>query len=300
MEKIINAKKVLFRCSKLSEIMTDTGITETQLAIIADYSSRTKPLTPKQKEELDRLIKKRDFPELSTTCQNLLRRVFRQITWNRYTMFSNKYIEKGIRQEEEAITLISRIKKVKYKKNDIRINNEFITGEPDLYIGPNGILQADEGIDAKCSWEPETFPFVDDSLDKKYWWQGQGYCALTGAKAWTIAYCLVNTPANLIQLEKERVFYLMQCPEDEQHPRYKKYIEKCIEIEKNMIFDMEEFKEENPNFDIDTPNWEFDIPMAERLVEFRVERNEEAINKIYKRVEECRVEMDSKYFKIAS
>src|SRR5690242_313329 len=64
------------------------------------------------------------------------------LTKGRKDEVSNKYIEKGHEREEDAITLYSRLTKTNFKKNSIRLSNDFTTGEIDLFEGES-IAKAD-------------------------------------------------------------------------------------------------------------------------------------------------------------
>lgn len=221
--------------------------------------------------------------EKTKTCTDYITKLFLENKYNRREQFETKYIEKGIKQEEDALTLLARVKKYFFKKNSERLYNEFITGEPDAYIGKS-INSCKEGFDVKCSWSLWTFPFGEEKLNSDYRYQNLGYMDLTGAEKWTTVYCLVNAPANLILNEKQKLWYKMDCPDHTNE----KYVEKVVEIEKNMIFDMVQFKRDNPGFDIECKDWCYDIPAKERVIEFVIERDEKEIEKIHDRVEECR------------
>jgi hypothetical protein len=97
-----------------------------------------------------------------------------------------------------------------------------------------------------------------------YYWQLQTYMDLTGATSATLAYCLVDTPPQLIEDEKRRLMWKMGVATSE-NPLY---LEACEELEKAMTFG--------------------DIDMRERLIEFKIDRNEADIIKMHARVEECR------------
>jgi hypothetical protein len=224
--------------------------------------------------------------KVSKTTETELRIIYREVRHSRDNEFESKYTEKGIRKEEEAITLFCRLKKKVYKKNIVRVNNLFITGEPDLSDNED-IMKCQHGVDTKCSWSVFTMPYKDEKLPANYWWQDQCYMALTGAKRWSTAYCLVNAPADLILQEKKSVWYKLGMPEVG-WPTYDLYIEKCQKLERNMIFNKAEFMAEEPGFDFDTKIWLYDIPLDERMVEFVVERDENAILKIKKTVIKCR------------
>lgn len=154
--------------------------------------------------------------------------------------------------------MLSRIDSQTYTKNDKRFKNEYLTGEPDIIIN-------DKIIDIKSSYDFATLlSNIGKPLNSLYEYQVLGYMALTGATEAEICYCLVNMPQEMINSEKKRIFYALNATTEES-PEYLRQISK---LENNMSFD--------------------EIPIQERLVRFPVQRDEEAINKIYKRVEACR------------
>ena len=233
-----------------------------------------------------RLKADKEAGKLSETTKTYLRTVYREVKYKRKSSFESKYTNKGLVVEDDGITLFCRLKKQLYKKNIVRIDNHFLTGEPDLSDNED-VMKCEHGVDIKCPWSLFTFPFPDDELELSYWWQNQCYMYLTGAKKWSTAYCLMNAPGDEILQEKKKVYYKLGMPE-EGYPTYDAYIEKCLQIERNMIFNKSEFIEQNPGWDWDCKVWEYDIPLKERLVEFTVERNEEAISKIQSTVIKCR------------
>lgn len=249
----MNIQDVRIRCSALGLIMTDgTGDTKAK-------------------------------GELGKTCLSFLADYYRSKKYSREKEFTSKEIEKGIRQEEDAITLLSLEKKIVLKKNDKRLRNDFLTGEPDIFIGKS-IETAEEGRDTKCSWSIWTMPTEADKLDKKYYFQDMGYMALTGAKKWTTDYCLVNAPADLIDAEKKKMWWAMGQPDDTSD----RYMNARIEIEKNMIFDMAQFRRDEPLYILDCEDWCYDIPRSDRIISFPVMRDEDVIRQMYNRVEKCR------------
>ena len=270
----MNADNLLFRASSMGDIITST--------------------------------KKGWDVENSLTCKRKLVQMYRELMWKRKCNKSNKYVEKGLAVEEDAITLFCRIKKEVFTKNTTRLNSEFFTGEVDLFIG-EGISKAEKTIDIKSCWDWTTLPSICDTVDDDYDYQGQTYMSLTGSKSHTIAYCLVNTPANLIQDEKRKLAWKMGIIENETL----EYIEGCIEIEKNCIVDMDLFLKHNPFFEFHynkcelvnsdkvsnySPEWIWDIPMNERLYEIEVLRDDVKIEKMQKRIIECRAWMNINLF----
>lgn len=198
--------------------------------------------------------------ELSETCKSKLVEVYINHFYKREKDITNKYIEKGLAVEEDAITLYSRLEGKFFKKNDQRLFNDFIQGEPDLFEGSR-IDEATHIIDLKSSWDIFTF-FVNNvkKVDKDYLYQLNGYMALTGADTATLAYCLIDTPEPMINDEKRRLFHKMNVLTEE-NADYKKA---CELLDKSMTFG--------------------DIPMADRVIKFQLTRDDELINNVYKRV----------------
>lgn len=93
--------------------------------------------------------------------------------------------------------------------------------------------------------------------------------------------------------EKEALYYKMNCPDETNE----KYLQAKIDIEKNMIYDIEQFKSDNPNFDIDCKEWIYDIPLNERVVEFEINYDENEAQAIKNRLIECRNWMNINLFK---
>lgn len=229
---------IKIRCSSLGYIMTD----------------------PRSKSET-----------LSETCKGHLADIMLRVKYGRQTDIKSKYITKGLMVEEDSITLYSRITKTFFKKNEEWLQNEFITGTPDIYTGES-IHTAERVIDIKSSWDIFTFFRQHEAkLNKNYYWQLQGYMWLTGAKSATLAYCLVNTPDTLIYDEERKLMYQMGAVTHETP----EYIKACEELRKNLVFD--------------------DIPLDERLITIEIERDDTAIAKIQQRVNDCRVHMANTY-----
>jgi hypothetical protein len=112
-------------------------------------------------------------------------------------------------------------------------------------------------VDIKCSWNHTTFPLTDKEVPTKdYYWQLQGYMALTDFEESKLVYCLVDTPDELIFDEMRRIrskLGMIDLPE---------------ELEQE-IWESHKFK---------------DISPKHRIKEFKVERNQEDIDAIYNRV----------------
>lgn len=261
-----NANKLVFRASGSGYLMTE----------------------PKNKNEL-----------LADMVKTHLIDVFLSAKYGRREEIKSKFLRKGNAREEDSITLFSRVHKKFFKKNTTRLTNEFVTGEPDLFIGES-IYKAEETFDTKTSWSAHTFfraKFA--SLNAMYEWQGQCYMWLTGAKKHTVAYCLVNGTADAIIAEK-RIASYQPGMMDREGNETEALKEQCRQIEINHIFDIEAFRKEYPYFDFhnDVENWKWDIPFQDRVHTFTFHRDEEMIKRLTARIRLCRNWMNRELFKI--
>jgi len=221
--------------------------------------------------------------ENSLTCKRALVQMYREKKWKRRSNFSNKYTEKGIEVEEDSITLYSLHRGEMFRKNTERITDDIFTGEYDLFLGESP-TNATEIIDIKSSWDWNTFPSFLDTIDKDYLYQVQTYMALSGATKGVIAYCLVNTPMHLIDDQKRRLQWKL----NDIDGNSTEYQQGCEEIEKNSIYDMEQFKRDFPGYDHVIQDWEFDIPREERVYEIAVQRDDKLIEQMRERCFEAR------------
>jgi hypothetical protein len=233
-----------------------------------------------------------DFTE---THIDKLIEAFNSAVYDRYEESSNKYFEKGNERENLSITLVSRVMKKMFVKNKTRLTNDFITGEWDLHEEENGIIV--HTLDTKTCWSKNTFDKARLKKDNiNYIIQGHCYMWLTGAKKHTIAYCLVNGTYQSINDEIRKLSWKMGVLDAsvEEDPNF---IKKVKQIERNHIFNLNEFMIENPGFELRNEHsfdsqgnyvWAFDIPMHERLYTKTFERDEKIIEKAKNRVIQCR------------
>ena len=265
----VNWNEVLIRCSCIGKIMAEgkgTVLTEKQAETLLELSEK-ESLTPKQQFTLDALIAKRDAPpSLGDGCTSYLKEVYIYEKYGKEPVGGSersKYTLKGKLVEDESIMMLSRIDSLTYTKNDQRFRNTHLQGEPDIIVSKEG--NPYKIIDIKSSYDFTTLlANIGSPLNPLYKYQVQGYMALTGASEAEVCYCLVNMPQELINSEKKRLFYATNSA-TEDNPEYVRQISK---LENNMSFD--------------------EIPIKERLLRFPVQRDEELIDKIYKRVEACR------------
>lgn len=168
----------------------------------------------------------KDAGNLSKTAKTHLVEVYARELWGVEKDIITKQMRKGKDAEEASITLISRLDKALYVKHDDGVENDWISGHPD-------ILTDDTVIDIKTSWDAFSFlPKIMEEMDKQYYYQLQAYCWLTGKTKGRIAYCLVDTPDNIIQGEKYRLLRLMDVVSEESP----EYLKAAAVLESNMKF----------------------------------------------------------------
>ena len=156
---------ILFRASALSAIMTDGKVKD----------------------------------ELSVGAKTYVTKLAKEFVYGYDERISSKYMEKGLRVEDESIDLYNAVHLTSHIKNTERRNNDWITGEAD-------IVADDRIIDIKSSWCLTTFPVLaDQGEDKGYEWQLRAYMMLWDKPRADIAYCLVSTPEDLIGYESKHL-----------------------------------------------------------------------------------------------
>lgn len=144
-------KQFYIRCSAIGRIMTE----------------------PRNKNE-----------ELSETAKSYCKEWLTEQIYNKKKEIQNKYLTKGIECEQLGIDRLNETFKEMYIKNEKEFENDYITGTPDI-VG-NDLI-----IDIKNSWDCFTFPlFEKDIPNKDYYWQLQGYMALTGKEKAQLVYVL--------------------------------------------------------------------------------------------------------------
>lgn len=258
-----NANDLLFRCSSLSHLMTE----------------------PKKKGEV-----------ISETAKTHLVDVFVSRKYNRFSEISGKQLDKGNETEEDSISIYSRINKIYLKKNQESLKNEFICGTPDLYIGES-VNKASKIIDCKSSWDIFTFHrAINKELLDSYYWQGQGYMALTGATNCSIVYCLNNTPYHLVEGELRKESYKYP---DADTPAWVE-----LQIIANHVYDKATFDNYisirgislNKEYAKVVYDGFVEVPLKERYFSFDFNRSDEDIEKLYEKIKVCRKYMNEKFF----
>jgi hypothetical protein len=225
---------------------------------------------------------------LSESTKTHLVDVFVRQKYNRFTDINSKYLEKGNDVEEDSITVVSRLTKTFLKKNEEQLSNDYICGTPDIYIGES-IHNAEIIRDTKSSWDAFTFfRAINKDINKLYYWQGQGYCWLTGASVFYIDYCLNNTPYHIVEGELRKESYKHIGGDTPA------WVE--LQIIANHVYDKSTFNDYislrgiaisdiNAKAIYDTF---IEIPLENRLYSFKIERNDDDIERLKSRIEDSR------------
>lgn len=197
--------------------------------------------------------------ELSESTKTHLIDIYVSTKYERRNDIDNVYVSKGLEVEEDSLTLYTNYTKKLFVKNEERLSNDFICGTPD-------IIEKDYVIDVKSSWDIFTFfRTKSKKMNPMYYWQLQGYMALTGRKKAKLAYCLIDTPDVLLNDLKRRLLWKMGVISEED----KSYVEACDELDKLHRYS--------------------DIPLSERILVYDVEYNEKDIELLYSKIEKARI-----------
>jgi hypothetical protein len=106
---------------------------------------------------------------------------------------NSKYITKGLAQEQDSINLLNLVRLEDYKKNEERVENEWLSGCCD-------IITETSIIDIKTSWSLDTFPATSYELKdlSDYEWQGRAYMWLYDMPSFELCYVMVSTAPELL------------------------------------------------------------------------------------------------------
>lgn len=215
--------------------------------------------------EINKLEPIKHQDPLPTSAKSYLKRLYGWLKYGKWSASKekgNKYTDKGKLAEPDAIALINYLDNTNYAKNELRYENEFLSGIPDVI---DETQREPYIVDVKASWDWETFAEnIGKSLNPIYWWQIQGYFDLKGIEQGEVSYCLVDTPESIIQDEKMRLAKRMDALTVES-PEYRLAEATLVN---NLTFS--------------------DIPAMERRLKFEVKRDEVSIKKIHDTVPKCR------------
>lgn len=148
---------------------------------------------------------------LSAGAITFLDTVAKEHVYGYHTVVTGKYMDKGLIVEDESIALYNSVFFTNHVKNTERRTNEWVTGECDIAAL---LTEPKKIIDIKSSWSLDTFPaHAKAGADKDYEWQLRAYMMLWNVDEGEIAYCLVNTPDELVRYEQPELHSVEHIPE---------------------------------------------------------------------------------------
>lgn len=215
--------------------------------------------------KLKHLEPKKDEDPLCATAKSLLKRYYGFLKYGKWSAMldkGNKYTNKGNLGEPDSIALVSFLDSALYSKNEEVFENDFLIGTPDIICDRDG---EDYVMDVKTSWDWDTFSEnIGKELNPLYYHQLMGYLLLRNAKKGEVSYCLVDTPAVIMEEEKFHLSKRMGAATTES-PELRLAQAKLIN---NLTFS--------------------DIPAIERRIRFEVDYDEAVITKIREAVPKFR------------
>ncbi|QDP50409.1 MAG: hypothetical protein Unbinned5350contig1001_24 [Prokaryotic dsDNA virus sp.] len=174
--------------------------------------------------------------------------------------------QKGKMCEEDAIGLVQLLDKgaKEYRfKNEIRMYNEFSNGECDIALN-DSIEDIKVAYDVRSFFQKGKKEFYTHKgekiwgFNKLQFGQAQDYMRLWNKPKFTLLYCAIDTPEELIRDEEKRVYYKYGMDEDSEA-----YIEASKQIRKNHDFNQ--------------------IPIEKRVKKFTILRDQDYLDDLRER-----------------
>jgi hypothetical protein len=199
--------QIKIRCSSIGHLMTEPVKIDESLITPEIQAVINKKVRTDDEKKLIAILK---ASTLSVGAKTHMRSIASQMIYGVEFEVSSKYMEKGNLVELDSIDMLNRVRGLNLVKNDIRKENEFISGECDLFDA-----KRKRGHDIKSAWSVATFPICQlDCIDSMYEWQMRGYMMLWDAEEWEVNYCLVDTPEALVGFEAMPMHLVSHIPEN--------------------------------------------------------------------------------------
>lgn len=197
-------------------------------------------------KKMNELKQFKDVPTFSRAALRRLSQIYTEETTGRKKDVESMYIEKGLKTEEDSITKYSLKYGKMYRKNKERLSNGWVTGEID-FDDPD----EDMVIDTKSTWDIFTFDEkMTIGLSSIYEWQGHCYMWLKNRSRFRLAYCLNNTPEEMLKRMENSLKYNFYGTQED-------FEEACALLRDKHTYN--------------------DLPLERKIYTFDLERNEEKI-----------------------
>lgn len=239
----VNFDKFKCRCSAITKMMANSRdnpvLTALQAQKLAKYEASTS-LADSQKVEMAELLVRKENGQKIVLSDGCIEYLMEWYAWavegmipvDREAM-DIEYTRKGKSTENDCINLLSRVDKQLYTKNDIRISNDYFTGEPDIFVGEE-IMKATKITDNKSIWDyPGFLKAIHKKPENNYIEQVQGYMEISGAKVGEIAKTLVSMPVEIMYDYQNRLLKKMNAISTESPD----FLEEWAKWEHSMLFE---------------------------------------------------------------
>jgi hypothetical protein len=251
--------QTLIPCSQISSIIRAGKVFPVKKAKKLEELLQKTYLDASEVEKAEALMEEKEACDfLSKSAKSfLIRRYVIEKYYRDYDAAPLQMV-KGAKVEVDSLKFFCDVTGEKYRKNKKSFQNNHLIGTPD-------VVERDFVIEVKSSWDIFTFlKNVNNDVNVQYYWQLQGYLSLTDKFAAELVYCLISTPDDIIEEEYNRLTF--KNPSILRKPKLLKGLRDSLYF--NMRFD--------------------DIPKEDRILRFSVERNEDDIARIHKKVEQSR------------
>lgn len=272
----MNFNKLLLPCSSLPSIMAAAKdgkpLTEKQTIEFEKLEAK-QDRTEKQQENYEKFISRIENAGKTDTIGSggisRLKDIYTKEKWGKEVISVAKdYVPavlNGTLSEGKSLSIVSELDGHDYKVHKKLIKNRYLKGILDCYLGAS-VKKIHRVVDIKTASSMQSLLSLvkDEETQSKYYWQIMGYLAITGADEGEVCHCLVSYSERIINDE----------------------INKFLQRTKNLGFDGEYIEAQIHRIKF---NMTFDeIPIEQRVVRFKVERDESAIKNIYDKVKFCR------------
>lgn len=222
-----------------------------------------------------------DPTALSKGCMMYLMFIYQYLKYGKQYHIKGKGISpsliKGSRVEKSSVDLIKRVTGENLYRYKSKVGNDYLKGQMDV-INARTLPEANKIVEVKNPFSQFNFMKVVAAKEVLRYdsFQMQGYFAATGKEQGDIYYCLSDFTEDVIEEQKIQMIQLL-CPDGVVTPQF---TEEWAMAENSMRFGH--------------------IPDEERVVMYKVERDDKIIAKIYEKVEFCRewlAEFEAKHLK---
>lgn len=230
------------RSSAISKMMSNSKdnapLTDNQAKELAELEAKP-TRTEKQGLRITELVLKQEKSKDVILSDTAIAYLVEAYAWETEKMCSItkemdvEYFERGRKTEPESIKLLNDVDKVQYLKNEFRVENDFLSGIPDV-VTVSDEFTAKAIRDIKSTRDYPTFLYkIHKGLDAGNAEQLQGYGDILDCRDLGVAFTLPTMPESIRAGYKMKLAYKMNAA-IYQDPEFEKA---WANLERSMIFD---------------------------------------------------------------